>query len=157
MNYYAFPSHQTTHHLSPRKFLPQSVKEFLIFHVTKSALIKRPLISITHLRPADLTKITSRPPQRRKRSRHILLFISNVKINISKICLPFLDKHFPKHRKYYKLFNRNNVKVSYSCIQNMTSVIQNHSTNLLKDPVAPIAKSSGCKLLHRTGISCMGR
>ena len=72
------------------------------------------------------------------------LFSSNVKTNIGKIFLRLLDKHFPKYHKYYKLFNRNNVKISYSCMQNMASVFQNHKTNLLKDLVALTAKEFSC-------------
>ena len=30
-----------------------------------------------------------------------------------------INKHFPRHHKFYNLFNKNNVKVSYSCIPNM--------------------------------------
>ena len=72
-------------------------------------------------------KFTLRPPEI-KRSRNILWFnrpfSSNVKTNIGKIFLQLLDKHFLKHHKYY------NVKIRYNCMQNMTSVIQNHKTNL---------------------------
>ena len=56
MNYYIFTNNQTTHHLSASKFLPWSVKECLIFHVIKSALIKLPLSTITHLKAAVSTK-----------------------------------------------------------------------------------------------------
>ena len=94
-------------------------------------------------------KFTPRPPKRRKRSRSIIWFnapfSSNVKTNIGKLFLRLLDKHFPKHHKHYKLFNRNNVKISYSCMQKMTSIIQNHNTNLLKDPVASTAKECSCR------------
>ena len=95
-------------------------------------------------------KFTSRPPKRRKRGRNILWFNSsfspNVTTNIGKIFLQLLDKHFPKHdHKYYKLFNRNNAKISYSCMQNMACVIQNHNTNLLKDPVASTEKECSCR------------
>ena len=65
-------------------------------------------------------KFTPRPPKRRKRCRNILWFnppfSSNVKTDIGKIFLLLLDKHFPQHHKYYKLFSRNNVKISYSCM-----------------------------------------
>ena len=92
-------------------------------------------------------KFTPRPPKRRKRSRNILWFnppfSSNVKTNIGKISLRLLDKDFPKHHKYYKLFN--NVKKSYSCMQNMASLIQNHNTNLLKDPVTSTTKECSCR------------
>ena len=47
MNYYIFSSNQTTQHLSPSEFLPWLVKEHLILHVIKSALIKLPLTKIT--------------------------------------------------------------------------------------------------------------
>ena len=94
-------------------------------------------------------KSTPWPPKRTKRSRNILWFnppfSSNVKANIGKIFLRLLDKHFPKHHKYYKLFNRNNVKISYSCMQNMASIIQKHNTNLLRDPVASTAKECSCR------------
>ena len=94
-------------------------------------------------------KVTPRPPKRRKRSRNILWFnppiISNMKTNNCKIFLQLLDKHFPKHHKYHKLFNRNNVKISYSSMQNMAGIIQNHNTNLLKDPVASPEKTRSCR------------
>ena len=55
-------------------------------------------------------KFTPRPSQRRKRNRNILWFnppfSSNLKTSIGKIFLRFLDKHFLKRHKYYKLFNR---------------------------------------------------
>ena len=79
-------------------------------------------------------KFPSKPIQGRKRSKIILWFnppfSSNVKTNIF---LRLLDKHFPKHHIYYKLFNGNSIKISYSCMQNLASVIQNHNTNLMKD------------------------
>ena len=54
-------------------------------------------------------------------------FSSNVNTNIGKLFLRRIDKHFLFRRKYYKMFNT--VNLSYSCIQNMTSVILNHNTN----------------------------
>ena len=97
-------------------------------------------------------KFTPRPPQRRKRSRNILWFhppfSSYVNANIGKIFLRLLDKHFPKYNKYYKPFNRNNVKISYRYMQNMASVIQNYNTNLLKDPVVPTAKECSCQQMY---------
>ena len=151
VSYYIFTSNQTNRHLSPSKFLPWLVKEYLIFHVIKRVLIKLPLTTIMHLKNSNFNKNikpTPGPPKRRKCSRNILwfnpLFSSNEKSNIGKIFLWLLDKHFPKHHKYYKLFNRNNVKISYSCMQNMANIIQKHNTNLLKDPVASTAKECSC-------------
>ena len=67
-------------------------------------------------------------------------FNSKVITNIGKIFLRVLEKHFPKHNKYCKLFNRKKVKISYSCVQNMPNFIQNHNTVLLKSSVASTAK-----------------
>ena len=153
VNYYIFTSNQTTRHISSSKFLPWSVKEYLILHVIKSALINKAAPDYSNARKKNgfnkNIKFTPRPRKRRKHSRNILWFnlsfSSNVKTNIGKIFLRLLDKHFPKHHKYYKLLSWNNIKRSYSCLQNISSIIQNHNTNLLKDPVASTAKECGCR------------
>ena len=46
--------------------------------------------------------------------------------------LMLIDKHFPKHHKLRKVFNRNNVKVSYSCMPSMERVIDGHNSCILK-------------------------
>ena len=44
-----------------------------------------------------------------------------------------------------KLFNKNNVKISYSCMPNMKSVIQNYNANLLSNHTTPVvARSCSC-------------
>ena len=40
-----------------------------------------------------------------------------------KFFLSLIVKHFPPHHKLHKLFNRNNVKISYSCLPNIKSII----------------------------------
>ena len=69
----------------------------------------------------------------------------NVKTNIGRIFLQLTDKHFLQHHKYRKLFNRNNIKISYSCMPNMASVIRNHNTSLLKDPTPTDMKECSCR------------
>ena len=65
----------------------------------------------------------------RNRSRNIIwfnpLFSQNVKTNIGKLFLKLVKKHFPKHHRLHKLFNPNTVKLSYSCMSNMSSFIKN--------------------------------
>ena len=52
------------------------------------------------------------------RKRKIIWFnppySSNVSTNIGKSFLTILDRHFPKSHKLHKIFNRNNVKISYA-------------------------------------------
>ena len=93
-------------------------------------------------------QFTSTPPPRRNRNRKIIWFNPshnvNVKTNIGRIFLRLIDKHLPRHHKY-KLFNRNNVKISYSYMPNMRSVIRNHNTSLLKDHTPTDIKECSCR------------
>ena len=76
---------------------------------------------------------TTRP--RRNRQRNIIWynppFSNNVQTNIGRTFLKLVSKHFPRHHKYHSLFNKNNVKVSYSCMENMGSIINKHNKKVL--------------------------
>ena len=51
------------------------------------------------------------------------IFLSaNVKTNVGKHFSKLLKKHFDKNHNYQKIFNKNNMKVSYSCMNNMTKI-----------------------------------
>ena len=86
-------------------------------------------------------------PTRRHRGRIIiwfnLKFSRHVKANVGKLFLALLQKHFSRHHKYYKLLHKNNVKICYSCMPNMKSVIQNDNANLLSKQTTPVAVRSG--------------
>ena len=72
-------------------------------------------------------------PQQRK--RQIIWFnppySKNVTTKVGKFFLSLIDKHFPPHHKLHKLFNRNNVKISYSCLPNIKSIINAHNRKIL--------------------------
>ena len=55
----------------------------------------------------------------------------NINTNIGKTCLKVISKHFPKTNKLSKIFNKNNKKISYSCMSNISSVISGHNKNFL--------------------------
>ena len=42
-----------------------------------------------------------------------------------------MSKNFPKSHRLHKLFNRNNLKVSYSCLPNISSIISSHNRKIL--------------------------
>ena len=69
--------------------------------------------------------------ERRTRERNIIWynppFSENVKTNIAKQFLHLLDKHFGRNHKYHKIFNRNNVKISVSCMDNVKNIISSHN------------------------------
>ena len=73
----------------------------------------------------------------RNRNRKVFLFnppfcqLTNV--NIGKYFLNLLDKHFNRDNPLRKIFNRNLVKISYSCTKNMHSILNNHNRRLLDE------------------------
>ena len=69
-------------------------------------------------------------------------------MNIGKNFLRFLLKHFPANNNIHKIFNKNTVKVSYSCMKNMNSIISGHNHNTLN----PKQKLLGCN--YRKKDSC---
>ena len=58
-------------------------------------------------------------------------YSKNVKTNIRKIFLNLIKKHFPPLHKFHKLFNKNTVKISYSCTRNIKSIINSHNAKIL--------------------------
>ena len=75
---------------------------------------------------------------KRKRTRKILWFnppySARVKTKLAKEFLRLLDKCFPIGHPLRKLFNRNRVKVSYSCTPNMARVISRRNHQILSPP-----------------------
>ena len=58
-------------------------------------------------------------------------FCQSVKTNIGKEFLKLIEKHFYKTHAYRKIFNRSTVKISYSCMPNMKSMINGHNKKIL--------------------------
>ena len=50
----------------------------------------------------------------------------NVQTNIGREFLNLVSKHFPKNHQYSKVFNKNNIKVSYSGTDNLQTIIKKH-------------------------------
>ena len=74
--------------------------------------------------------------KRRNRQRNNILwynppFSKNVSNNIGHRFLTLVDKHFPKDHKLRKIFNRNTIKISYSCMNNTKQIIDNHNKRIL--------------------------
>ena len=58
-------------------------------------------------------------------------FSSNVKTNKGKIFLRLLKRHFPKENPLHKIFYKNKLKVSYSSMGNVASVLSAHNRSIL--------------------------
>ena len=59
-------------------------------------------------------------------------FNINVATNVAKTFLSLIHKHFSKDKKFSKIFNRNTIKVSYSCLPNVKQTIFNNNHRLLQ-------------------------
>ena len=84
----------------------------------------------------------------RKRNRNIIWFnppfSKNVATKIGRYFLNLPDKHFPQDHKFHKIFNRNNIKVSYSCMSNIKSAINSHNRKILQSPVNNQSRTCNC-------------
>ena len=71
-------------------------------------------------------------------------FNASVSTNIGKKFLALVDKHFKKS-PLHKIFNRNTIKLSYSCTSNIKATIQAHNKKLLsKATEKPAANVKKC-------------
>ena len=92
------------------------------------------------LRPSDFTdSLVYTPTNNRQRQRNQKViwfnppFSSNVKNNIGKTFRWLINKHFPRTHRYAKILNRNTLKISYSCMPNMKSIINQQNSRLLQE------------------------
>ena len=76
--------------------------------------------------------VVYRNNNKQSRQRNIIWFnppfSQAVSTNIAKQFLDLLDKHFPQNNQLHKIFNRNTVKVSYSCTPNVGAPLSSHTT-----------------------------
>ena len=105
----------------------------------------------TLLKVADIINNNSHAKRRRKnRNRKVVWFNPPFckLINIGKYFLQLLDKHFNRDNPLSRIFNRNTVKISYSCTKNMNNILSNHN-RLLNELIAkdrsPDVPSRNCK------------
>ena len=94
---------------------------------------------------------TQRP--RRNRQRNVIWFNSpfskNVKTNIARSFLHLVDTHFPAGYKVHKIFNRNTVKVSYSCMNNVRSIMTNHNTRIIRKSQTQVTSAGTCNCRNK--------
>ena len=103
------------------------------------------------------------PTEKKNRSRRCIWFnpphSMAVRTNITKLFGDIISKSFPKDHPYLsKLFNKNNMKLSYSCTQNMSAIIASHNWKLISSrlnqaPVKPCScnPNAVCPL----GVKCL--
>ena len=97
-------------------------------------------------------KNTSTTNSKQQRKRNIIWFnppySMNVATNVGRFFLNLINKHFPLHHKFSKIFNRNNMKISYSCMPNMKSRINMLNKKVTK--AKPSAQPRTCNCISKS-------
>ena len=68
-----------------------------------------------------------------------------VKTRIGKLFLQLIKNHFPKEHKFHKIFNRNTLKLSYSCMPNIKTKIKAHNRVILQNSPSKNTKRCNCQ------------
>ena len=79
--------------------------------------------------------------RKRKRKKEVIYFnppfCESVQTNIGKEFMKIVDRHFHKDSYFKKIFNRSTIKLSYSCMPNLKSIISTHNRKVLNRGQAP--------------------
>ena len=114
-------------------------------HVYQEALSKSGYNHKLSYQNANKNKNTQ---ENSNRKRNIIWFnppySKNVATKVGHAFLKLVKKHFPRHHKFYKIFNKNNVKVSYSCMPNMKSIINMHNKKIINPPTNVEERKCNC-------------
>ena len=82
---------------------------------------------------------------KRKRQRNIIWFnppfSKNAQTNIGREFLNLIENCFPPNHKLRTLFNKNNLKLSYSCSPNIKQIIDGHNKTILRQNTPPEEKT----------------
>ena len=70
-------------------------------------------------------------------------FTKNLYTKMGKSFLSLLDLHFPKNHIHNSIFNRNKMRVSYSCMKKIKLIINNNNMKVLNN-TAEIKESCNC-------------
>ena len=93
-----------------------------------------------------------RTPRQRKRTRNVTWynppFDLRVKTNVGGQFLKIVRESFPKGHVLHSVFNRNTLKLSYSCMPSMKAVVDTHNARVTKaqtTEVQPTTKPCNCR------------
>ena len=66
----------------------------------------------------------------------------NIQKNSGREFLNLVDKHFSKNHRYNKIFNKNNIKVRYSCTDNLQTITKKHNRKNLETSKTPSTENN---------------
>ena len=87
---------------------------------------------------------------RKRKKKNVMWFTPpfniQVKTNVGRMFLKLIDKHFPKNSMLASVFNRTNLKISYSCTENLERIVKKHNNKILNSkPVNTTKKDCNCR------------
>ena len=56
-----------------------------------------------------------------------------------------VEKHFTPYHIFYKIFNKNTLKLSYSCLPNIKAILNSHNRKIIDGEPEPEAKTCNCR------------
>jgi len=74
---------------------------------------------------------------------------------VGKTFLQLIDSEFSSKHELHKIFNRNTVKVSYSCCRNIKQIVNTHNKQLLSTPTQEIT-AAGCNCRRKDNCPIPG-
>ena len=97
-------------------------------------------------------KSTSTTNSKQQQKRNIILFNPlysiNVATNVGLFFLNWINKHSTSHHNFSKIFNRNKMKISYSCMPNMKSRTNIHNKKVTKAKSSAQART--CNYINKS-------
>ena len=105
--------------------------------------------------PANNDQNSQNNQSKKRRKRNVIYFCppwnDALKTNLGKKFLGLIDKHFKKDTFLGKLFNRNTIKLSYSCTKNMKAIITGQNNKLIN----PKTNDNGnVRMCNCVGFEC---
>ena len=73
-------------------------------------------------------------------------YSKSLKTNIGKYFFRLLNTHFPPGHKPPKIFHKNTLKLSYSCMPNLKAKIDGHNKKILENTLPPKTKLCNCPM-----------
>ena len=85
------------------------------------------------------------------------LYSDHVKTNIGKEFLKLVAIHFPHHHRLHKTCNKNNIKVSCSCMPNMAAIMSKHNKIALQNRTDPRRTTPPCNCRNKANCPLEGK
>ena len=159
-----FTTIQTTRHQSLKKFYDQLKKESQ--RLSKKCLRNsgyKTKLQYQHQKKNKKRKHKKNPNknnQNKKKRRHNIIWFNppyskSVKNNVGRIFIKLTSKHFPPNHKFLKIFNKNTIKISYSCMPNIRAKINSHKKKKILQP-KPIEPQKLCNCLVKDDFPMSG-